>query len=66
MGAPIVGFWHVKFIAKGNGFIPDGTVIDMGFSQWHSDGTEILNSSRPPPATSAWVSGQKPDLRLIS
>jgi len=40
-GAAIVGFWHVKFISKGTGFIPDGTVVDMGFSQWHSDGTEI-------------------------
>ena len=48
VGAAIVGFWHVKFISKGTGFIPDGTVVDMGFSQWHSDNTEILNSSRPP------------------
>jgi hypothetical protein len=23
-------------------------VIDKGFSQWHNDRTEILNSSRPP------------------
>jgi hypothetical protein len=23
-------------------------VIDHGYSQWHSDGTEIMNSSRPP------------------
>ena len=43
VGAPIVGFWHVTFISKGTGFIPDGTVVDMGFSQWHSDGTEILD-----------------------
>jgi hypothetical protein len=28
----------------------------MGFSQWHSDGTEILNSSRPP-ATSNFCLG---------
>ena len=56
VGAPIVGFWHVKFISKGTGFIPDGTVVDMGFSQWHSDGTEILNSSRPP-ATSNFCLG---------
>jgi hypothetical protein len=55
-GAAIVGFWHVKFISKGTGFIPDGTVVDMGFSQWHSDGTEILNSSRPP-ATSNFCLG---------
>ena len=55
-GAAIVGFWHVTFISKGTGFIPDGTVVDMGFSQWHSDGTEILNSSRPP-ATSNFCLG---------
>jgi hypothetical protein len=56
VGAEIVGFWHVKFISKGTTFIPDGTVVDMGFSQWHSDGTEILNSSRPP-ATSNFCLG---------
>ena len=56
VGAPIVGFWHVKFISKGTTGIPDGTVVDMGFSQWHSDGTEILNSSRPP-ATSNFCLG---------
>ena len=44
----IVGFWQVTLTAKGNPGPPDGTVIDKGFSQWHSDGTEILNSSRPP------------------
>lgn len=52
----IVGLWHVKFVSEGTGFIPDGTVIDMGFAQWHSDGTEILNSSRPP-ATSNFCLG---------
>src|SRR4030095_2751782 len=45
---PIVGFWRVVISSKGNGGIPDGTVLDRGFSQWHADGTEILNSSRPP------------------
>lgn len=55
-GSGIVGFWHVTFISRGTGFIPDGTVVDMGFSQWHSDGTEILNSSRPP-ATSNFCLG---------
>ena len=46
----IVGFWHVVFTSKGttNPPIPDGAVVDMGFAQWHSDKTEILNSSRPP------------------
>jgi hypothetical protein len=46
----IVGFWHVVFTSQGttNPPIPDGAVVDAGFSQWHSDHTEILNSSRPP------------------
>ena len=46
----IVGFWHVVFISEGtkNPPIPDGVPVDMGFAQWHSDNTEILNSSRPP------------------
>jgi hypothetical protein len=56
VGAAVVGFWHVKFISKGTTGIPDGTVVDMGFSQWHSDGTEIRNSSRPP-ATSNFCLG---------
>lgn len=44
----IVGFWHVKFISRNSPGIPNGAVIDSGFSQWHSDGTEIMNSSRRP------------------
>ena len=44
----IVGFWKVKFVSEGNPGIPDGAVIDNGFAQWHGDGTEIMNSSRPP------------------
>src|SRR4029077_2486440 len=45
---PIVGFWRVNLVSKGNSGIPDGAILDAGFSQWHSDGTEILNSSRAP------------------
>lgn len=45
---PIVGFWKVKFVSKNNPGIPDGTVLDAGYAQWHSDGTEIMNSSRAP------------------
>lgn len=47
---PIVGMWQVKFIAEGNtGSMapPDDTVIDNAFVQWHSDGTELMNSGRP-------------------
>jgi len=51
-----VGFWRVKFVSKDTPGIPDGTVIDAGFAQWHSDGTEILNSSRLP-ATSNFCLG---------
>lgn len=44
----IVGFWKAKFVAEGTPGIPDGTVIDSPLVQWHADGTEIMNSSRPP------------------
>jgi hypothetical protein len=39
----IVGLWDVKFLFEGQ-------VVDEGFDQYHSDGTEILNDT-PPPAT---------------
>ncbi len=52
----IVGFWKVKLISQGTEGIPDGTMIDQGFAAWHSDHTEILNSSRPP-ATSSFCLG---------
>lgn len=50
----IVGFWRVNFIITG----PTGEdiVIDAGFAQWHADGTEIMNSSKPP-ATSNFCLG---------
>jgi hypothetical protein len=47
-GDPIVGFWKVTFTSEGTTGIPDGTVVDSAFAQWHSDRTEIMNSSRPP------------------
>ena len=40
--APIVGFWKIQLT------LPDGTVVDQGYATWHADGTEIINSSRPP------------------
>lgn len=46
---PIVGMWHVMFTAEGNSEgPPDGTPIDNALVVWHADGTEIMNSSRPP------------------
>ncbi len=46
----IVGLWRVKVLSVGNqaAGIPDGVVLDEGYSSWHSDGTEILNSGRDP------------------
>jgi hypothetical protein len=49
----IVGFWHVDFVTKGNtNGIPDDLTIDSAYVQWHSDGTEIMNSSRDPRTSS--------------
>ncbi|HEU4616957.1 MAG TPA: hypothetical protein VFV10_02910 [Gammaproteobacteria bacterium] len=50
--AAIVGLWKIQFIAKGNADIPDDTVLDDGYATWHSDGTELMNSSRPPMTSS--------------
>jgi hypothetical protein len=56
-GPQIVGLWKVLFVAQGNAGIPDGVVIDFGYSQWHSDGTEILNSGSRPPENSNFCLG---------
>ena len=47
---PIVGMWRVHFVAGGETF-------DFGYSQWHSDGTEILNSGGRAPATENFCLG---------
>jgi hypothetical protein len=50
----IVGFWRITLISEGNSGNPapfnppDDVPIDHGFAQWHSDGTEIMNSNRVP------------------
>ena len=44
----VVGLWKVNFISEGNAGIPDGTLLDHGFAEWHGDGTEIMNSSKAP------------------
>ena len=58
--ATVVGMWHVTFTSDGNNvapfFIPDGAPLDDGYAQWHSDGTEIMNSLRDP-ATSNFCLG---------
>jgi hypothetical protein len=59
-GASIVGMWQFTFSSQGNNvapfFIPDEAPLDAGYAQWHSDGTEIMNSSRDP-ATSSFCLG---------
>ncbi|HXE63997.1 MAG TPA: hypothetical protein VN519_10685 [Bryobacteraceae bacterium] len=45
----IIGFWKFQFISRGNTThnpsIPDGALLDFGYMQWHSDGTELINSA---------------------
>jgi hypothetical protein len=58
-GAPIVGMWKVEFDV-GPGVVPplpNGGIFDWGYSQWHSDGTEILNSGGRAPATENFCLG---------
>jgi hypothetical protein len=59
-GADIVGLWSVKLTSLGNfdtAGIPDGATIDWGYAQWHSDGTEIMNSGSRAPATENFCLG---------
>jgi hypothetical protein len=54
----IVGMWKFTFTAQGNSTNPapfnppDGATLDVGFVQWHSDGTEMMNSGRDPASQS--------------
>ena len=63
-GPSIVGFWHVKFISDGNNWglppgvsFPQGSEQDAGYSQWHGDGTEIMNSGGRAPLTGSFCLG---------
>ena len=55
-GDGIVGLWHAMLVSQGSQYIPDGTPIDNAYVQWHSDGTELTNSSRQP-ATGSFCMG---------
>jgi len=46
----MVGMWHVIFTAEtaDPATAPPGATIDDALVVWHSDGTEIMNSRRPP------------------
>lgn len=60
-GASIVGMWNFQFVSQGNTAhnpsIPDGALIDFGYNQIHSDGTEIINSGGHAPATENFCLG---------
>jgi hypothetical protein len=53
-GPSIVGMWSFKFISQGNNThnppIADGVELNFGYTQLHSDGTEILNAGARSPA----------------
>jgi hypothetical protein len=58
----VVGFWHVKFFSDGITIgvptgLPVGAEVDAGYSQWHSDGTEIMNSGHFAPNQSNFCLG---------
>ncbi len=59
--ASIVGMWKIQFISQGNSAstpaIPDGAVVDFGYTQLHSDGTELLNSGAHTPSTQNFCLG---------
>src|ERR1700754_3743133 len=46
----IVGMWKVTFTSNGK-------LVDFGYSVWHSDGTEILNSGNRAPVTENFCLG---------
>src|ERR1700723_4420692 len=54
-GASMVGMWSFQFVSEGNTThnpsIPNGAIMDFGYTQIHSDGTEIINSGGHAPAT---------------
>jgi hypothetical protein len=57
----IVGMWNFQFVSLGNTAhnpsIPDGALLDFGYHQVHSDGTEIINSGGHAPATGNFCLG---------
>ncbi|HEY4011521.1 MAG TPA: hypothetical protein VGM11_15305 [Acidobacteriaceae bacterium] len=47
----MVGTWKEHWISEGSEGIPDGTEIDAGYAQWHSDHTEMNISGLRAPLT---------------
>lgn len=59
--ASIVGMWKFTFISQGNLThnppIPDGVMLDFGYTLWHGDGTEFTNSGGRAPVTQNFCLG---------
>jgi hypothetical protein len=55
--ASIVGLWADQFVAENSPGTPNGTVVDWGYVQWHSDGTELMNSGGRSPSTGNFCMG---------
>ena len=60
----IVGLWSFQFVSQGNDGIPDNTVLDQGYAMWHADGTEMINSGKPPITSSFCMGVWKPTGRF--
>ncbi|HEV2198851.1 MAG TPA: hypothetical protein VGR73_03450 [Bryobacteraceae bacterium] len=53
-GADVVGLWHVVFTQNADF---GGGLFDDSYAEWHSDGTEIMNSGVHSPATGNFCMG---------
>jgi len=53
-GADVVGLWHVVFVQNSDF---GGGLFDDSYAEWHSDGTEIMNSGVHSPATGNFCMG---------
>lgn len=49
-GSSIVGLWAISLVSG-------GAQVDWGYSEWHSDGTEIMNSGGHTPASGNFCLG---------
>jgi hypothetical protein len=53
--------WNFQFVSEGNTghnpSIPDGAIMDFGYNQIHSDGTEIIHSGGHARATGNFCLG---------
>ena len=53
----VVGLWRSVLIAEGTPGVKDGTQLEQGLTQWHSDHTEIDNNASNPPISGSFCLG---------